>query len=311
MTILVTGARGFIGRHLAARLAGSGGEVIGIGHGQWVDAGQWGVADWLNASVAEANLSALVGVRRLSHIYHLAGGSAVGPSIANPHEDFERTVRSSAELFDWARRNQPQAIIVAVSSAAVYGDSSARHIREDAPVAPLSPYGHHKLMMETLLSSYCRTYSMRGAVARPFSVYGKGLTKQIIWDLGRRLAAGENPATLGGSGEEERDFIHVDDVTDALVRISSLAGPSMPAINIGSGTASTVRTLAEHVERAIGMGGVSFDGIERAGNPRRLVADCSLLRATGWAPCVPLDQGVAEAARHILQQFRSMNCASV
>jgi UDP-glucose 4-epimerase len=109
-TVWITGARGFIGRHLARRLAGEGRTVIGIGHGAWPqsDAMHWGVSHWINGEISGSNLQALAGAFGLPlAIFHLAGGSSVGAALANPYEDFSRTVTSTASLLEWMRLSSP------------------------------------------------------------------------------------------------------------------------------------------------------------------------------------------------------------
>ena len=91
----ITGARGFIGRSLARHLADAGAEVAGVGHGHWPDAVAAGVGCWVNADIHAASLDLLLArTGPPDVVYHLAGGSAVGPSFANPLEDFERTVHT-------------------------------------------------------------------------------------------------------------------------------------------------------------------------------------------------------------------------
>jgi UDP-glucose 4-epimerase len=99
----ITGARGFIGRHLAKRLADAGDTVAGIGHGAWpaADAARWGVKNWIEGPVDAAGLERLAASGGAPDaIYHLAGGSSVGKSLAAPLEDFRRTADSTATLLE-------------------------------------------------------------------------------------------------------------------------------------------------------------------------------------------------------------------
>jgi UDP-glucose 4-epimerase len=124
MTVWITGANGFIARHLARELADRGLTVDGIGYGapQDADKKKWGYRTCLNGEVNASNLHALASSTGLpSTIYHLAGGSSVGASISQPHVDFSRTVTGTEQLLDWMRVNTPQCRLIAVSSAAVYG----------------------------------------------------------------------------------------------------------------------------------------------------------------------------------------------
>ena len=302
-TIWITGARGFIGHHLAKHLAGAGHRVAGIGHGSWPQAADWGVADWLNADVDAANLTQLAAVSGAPDcIYHLAGGSSVGASLAAPLEDFRRTAASSVELLEWTRANAPSAAIVAVSSAAVYGDGHSGPIDEDAAARPFSPYGFNKYAMEQLCRSYAQSFGAKIAIVRLFSIYGNGLTKQLLWDLCTRFESGAETLVLAGSGEELRDWLHVDDVARLLEHAATLASERVALVNGGRGMGLSVRSIAELVRSAWGDAPrVTFDGPRRPGDPFSLVAGTRRLDELGFRWAVSPERGIAD----YVQWFRN------
>lgn len=297
----ITGAHGFIGRHLTRKLRADGYGVAGIGHGAWpdVEAAQWGLSFWLNGEISASNLEQM---RRLfglpDMVFHLAGGSSVGAAIANPYEDFTRTVVSTAELLEWLRQHSPATRLVAVSSAAVYGSAHAGPIAEGARLSPFSPYGTHKLMMEELCRSYADSFGLKVALPRLFSVYGSGLKKQLLWDLCGKIAAGGR-VELGGSGNELRDWIDVRDVAHGLGWMGQLASVDAPAINLATGIGTAVRDIAALItacwERAnIASAEVAFTGKSRPGDPFSLVADVACLNACGIDAKIPIVRGVAD-----------------
>jgi UDP-glucose 4-epimerase len=162
------------------------------------------VTHWLNGDIQSGNLRLLQQASGTPDVvYHLAGGSSVGVALSNPREDFTRTVATTAELLEWLRVDAPQARLVAVSSAAVYGSGHDGRIAEDATLTPYSHYGHHKRIMEELCRSYAASYGLRVTIARLFSVYGAELKKQLLWDMCTRLSTGSRPLVLGGSGNEQ------------------------------------------------------------------------------------------------------------
>jgi UDP-glucose 4-epimerase len=222
----------------------------------------------------------------------------VGVAVANPREDFFRTVVTTAELLDWLRLDAPKAKLVAVSSAAVYGAGHSGRIVEHAALSPYSPYGHHKRLMEELCRSYAASYGTQVAVARLFSVFGRGLKKQLLWDLCTRLAAGANPLTLGGTGEELRDWTDVRDVVRALALLANTASSVVPVFNVGTGNAVPVREVASLLARHWAGTGVpavlDFSGQSRKGDPFSLVADPSGMKALEFEWHVALDQGLAD-----------------
>lgn len=308
--IWITGAQGFIGRHLAYGLAGHGHAVSGIGHGPWPqsEAAKCGVRRWLNGDIHSSNLQQLLrddGAPDL--IFHLAGGSSVGAAIFSPHEDFARTVATTAELLDWLRLEARSTRLVAISSAAVYGAGHTGPIGEDQARVPFSPYGYHKLMMESLCRSYAATYGLQTVVVRLFSVYGSGLKKQLLWDLCTKMASGVSQLELGGTGEELRDWTEVRDVVRALELTIDLAlkANDMPVINVGTGRATSVREIAAQVlECWPTQVEVEFNGRSRPGDPFSLVADVSALRTMGFEWSIPVERGIRDYIQWYLQYSR-------
>jgi UDP-glucose 4-epimerase len=307
MTIWITGANGFIGRYLARELADAGLAVHGIGHGAIDDSDRQnlGLQTWLNGEIDAANLNTLAVANGLpSKIFHLAGGSSVGLSITQPLEDFSRTVDSTARLLEWLRGFAPQAHVIAVSSAAVYGSGHTGAISEDAALTPMSPYGQHKLMMEELCKSYAANFGLRSTVVRLFSVYGRRLRKQLLWDICSRLARGEAELVLGGTGAEIRDWTEVRDVARLLAKIGELSRQhDFRVMNGGSGRGTSVTEIAtmllRHWGRDIPMG---FSGTARAGDPFSLVADATGLRQLSFDWKIPIDQGLADYVRWFKDQ---------
>jgi UDP-glucose 4-epimerase len=300
----VTGARGFIGRNLAAHLAAHGYRVAGIGHGAWPvsDASRWGVSHWLNSDVSTANLGRLQTLAGAPDvIFHLAGGSAVGPSFHNPLEDFHRTAGTTAQLLEWVRTEQPSARVVCASSAAVYGRGHTGPILEETPVTPFSPYGYHKAVMEMVAASYRENFGLQVSTLRLFSVYGAGLEKQLLWDMCGKLLRNESAVVLGGTGDEIRDWLHVSDAVRLLQIVAESTAVSGSVVNGGTGVGVSVREISDLVRSEWGSGAsLSFTGERRAGDPDSLIADVTRARALGFLPKTDLRQGVAD----VVQWFR-------
>lgn len=298
--IWITGAHGFIGRHLARGLASQGHTVAGIGYGAWpqAEAMQWGVASWINGEISASNLGQMrLGAGLPDRIFHLAGGSSVGAAFASPQEDFTRTVVSTSQLLEWLRQHAPTAQIAAISSAAVYGAGHKTPIDETTPLAPVSPYGTHKLMMEDLCRSYAAHFGMKVILPRLFSVYGRHLKKQLLWDLCTKLSAG-NKVELGGTGNELRDWTDIRDVVRALDQAVCLASHLAPALNLATGQAASVREVAALVVQnwadLDAPVHVQFSGQCRPGDPFSLVAKIDRMQSQGMKCVIPVAQGIAE-----------------
>jgi UDP-glucose 4-epimerase len=289
----VTGAGGFIGRWLSRSLAGAGERVAGLGHGAFTDAADWGVTDWLEAEIDGPGLDALLGATGLPDtVYHLAGGASVRAAFDDPAADHDRTVTGSRSLLDWLARRAPTARVVVVSSAAVYGEASSGPIGEDAPTAPVSAYGRHKLQME-LLALAAREKGQQITVARLFSVYGEGLRKQLLWDLAGRVAARPAELTLGGTGRELRDWTHVGDIAAVLPRLAALGERSPAVVNIATGRGVAVEDVARTVLAAWpSPARLAFDGQQRPGDPFSLIADTTLAESLGLACPTHVETGI-------------------
>ncbi len=285
---------------------------MGLGHGNWPDASRHGITHWLNGDITSTNLRTLQRAGGTPDvIFHFAGGSSVGASLAQPREDFFRTAATTAELLEWIRLEAPGTQLVAVSSAAVYGSAFMGPIPEGAIGTPYSPYGHHKSMMEGLCRSYGSSFGVRAVVARLFSVYGPGLRKQLLWDACSRLAAGAVELKLGGTGDELRDWTDVRDVVRALEAVAPLAGEQVPTVNVGTGVAVSVCQITSRLAKCwVGEPGkpipLSFDGRSRPGDPFSLVSAPGALQALGFRFEVDWRSGIAG----YVQWFRSSGGAA-
>lgn len=299
--VWITGAAGFIGRHLVGHYAGSDARVAGIDLTGPAAAGLEGAGVvWRDGGLSLAMLDELaVETGPPDIIYHLAGGSAVGASIADPWHDYSATVGGTATLLEWIRTRSPAARLVVVSSAAVYGDGHRGSISENATVAPFSPYGAHKYAMEVMCRGWAASFGLPIVAVRLFSVYGPGLSKQLLWDLCGKLASDQEQIVLGGTGEELRDWTYVDDVVRALVAAGPFAAPDMPVVNAGTGRGHSVRQVATAVLDAFGRDHrcLAFSGQGRPGDPFSLIAAPGKLDAAGFEWSVEPVEGIASYVR--------------
>jgi len=299
MTIAwVTGAKGFIGRHIAKSLANAGLNVSGIDHSAWTDteSTKWGLSYCLYGDVSLANLDRLAHKTGIpEQIFHLAGGSSVGLSLQTPEQDFRLSVDSTAQILEWAHNHAPQTHLVLASSAAIYGDGYLKPISESNVIQPYSPYGYHKRIAELLFESYHKNFGLYTAIVRLFSVYGPELRKQLLWDLCTKVKNKPREIVLAGSGQEKRDWFHVQDAVQYLIKAASLTDTGGFVVNGGSGNAVTVQEIAEYVRDLLGTNTqIVFSGISRPGDPQYLVADTQLAQSMGLLPTIDWHAGIKE-----------------
>ena len=304
-SIWVTGAAGFIGSHLVRHLAQSGANVCGIDLAPLSPKLSDHISAWKTGPVELGCLADLAHETGIPDtIFHLAGGSSVGSSIANPHGDFTATVVGTTQLLEWIRVSAPSVRLVLVSSAAVYGNLHPDPIAEDAATNPYSPYGAHKFAMEAICRGWAGSFRLSAVVVRLFSVYGPGLTKQLLWDLCTRLSDDPPQLMLGGTGAELRDWTHIDDVVRALDFAARFASPEVPIVNAGTGQGGSVQQIAERILQAFDRNPncLSFTGIRRPGDPFSLVAEARTLDNEGFTWSVDIDDGMSDYVRWFKEQ---------
>lgn len=290
-TVLVTGAHGFIGRYVARHYFSQKWKVVGIGHGQWSknEWEEWGLERWHESDVTISSLAALNDTPDV--IVHCAGSGSVGFSLEYPVEDFMRTVLTTQAVLEYIRGYSPASKMILPSSAAVYGASVQLPISETSSLNPISPYGVHKKISEEICEMYVAQYGVSVAIIRLFSVYGAGLHKQLLWDACRKLENGNN--SFYGTGEETRDWVHVEDIASLLYLAHNRADNSCPIVNGASGVDVSTREVLALLFKYYGMQEApSFIGNRPNGDPQHYKADISLAERWGWKTKVSLDQGI-------------------
>jgi UDP-glucose 4-epimerase len=304
-TILVTGGFGFLGRAIARKFKQLDFRVVGIGRGHWApeEARAHGFDLWLNAGVTLSGLMTFK--EEFELIAHCAGNGSVGYSLTNPLQDFGKTVQSTADLLEFVRLKGSIALVIYPSSAGVYGAKPDLPIREIDELDPISPYGTHKRVAEELLASYSRSFGVNVAVIRFFSIYGPGLTKQLLWDASVKLRdAARSPAIFWGTGEETRDWIFSEDAAELVAAVSKHRH-AFTVLNGACGVRTTVNeTLLELCDALDIKGDFSFNNVVREGDPRFYHADVSRSAALGWKPEVPLSNGIERYVKWLFSYGR-------
>lgn len=292
-SLLVTGAYGFIGRHVARHYANAGWVVVGMGHGSWIqnEWHQWGLSEWHVADITLESLMTYGGSPDL--IVHCAGSGSVAYSMTHPLQDFQRTVVATIALLEFVRIYVPQARVVYPSSAGVYGVAESLPIAESALTKPASPYGVHKKISEDLCRSYAQNFGLSVAIVRFFSVYGVGLRKQLLWDACLKIK--RNETAFFGGGSETRDWLHINDAVALLMVAAEHASPSCAIVNGGSGISPTVKDVLGEIFKIFGRNDEpKFQGVSRSGDPLHYMADISLAKTWSHVVSVSWRDGVRE-----------------
>lgn len=282
-TALITGAYGFVGRHVARAAARQGYHVRGIGHGAWGrdEWRQWGVSEWHPCDVTVESLLTYSGEPDV--IFHCAGSGSVAFSMTHPYQDYQRTVATTLSVLEYLRANLPRTRLVMPSSAGVYGLAEQMPITTRSPLNPVSPYGLHKKMAEDLCMSYARHFGIKVAMVRLFSVYGIGIRKQLLWDACSKMTNGN--FNFAGTGQETRDWLHVDDAAALMLAAADNASPACPIVNGGAGEAVNIQSVVDRLASRLGLAlRPVFSGQVRQGDPLHYQADIQEALDWGWRP---------------------------
>lgn len=301
-TVLVTGATGFIGSHVLRALP-PGSEAVGLASSVYPSSRD--AVRLVRMTLPHPDLDELIARLRPAVVVHCAGVASVGLSMTSPGVDFQSGPPVVFQLYDAIRKAGTGTRVVQLSSAAVYGNPGALPVAEHAPLGPISPYGWHKRMCEDIAHEFHGLYGISSAVLRVFSCYGAGLRKQLLWDVGHKLRAGD--AVFSGTGEETRDYVHVRDLARFIAHlVEAWPGPGVHVCNVGSGQETSVRVMVEHMAAGCGLGHVTpeFSGAARKGDPQNWRADIGRARRLGLELTVPLEDGVHEYARWFLEQVK-------
>ena len=279
--VVVTGSAGFIGSHLLAALPAQGYASLALPGSLRLPAEQE-LFSWLSDA-------------RPSAIVHCAGSASIASSFTDRAADFVKNVASTRAVLEAAARMPAPPHVVLLSSAAVYGQPAQLPVPEDALVQPLSPYGFHKAAAELLCREYSTCAGVPTSVLRVFSAYGPGLRRQVLWDITQQASRGR--VRLGGTGQETRDFIEIDDLVEVVAVALARAPRDGTPVNVAAGEPVTIDHLARTLLGALGRDvPLEFTGEIRQGDPPRWHADLSRLRGLGKTRFVPLAEGVKRYA---------------
>jgi UDP-glucuronate 4-epimerase len=312
--ILVTGAAGFIGSHLAEALASQGDEVLGVDNfdpfypraikeRNLAEVGrQAGFAFW------EQDILDLAALRdRLTRdtvIVHLAAKAGVRPSLADPVGYARANVTGTAAILEAARQAGVSRLVFG-SSSSVYGDSTPAPFREDAgAVVPVSPYAATKRAGELLLGSVAPIYGFRAASLRFFTVYGPRQRPDLaIHAFTKKMVEGR-PLTLFGDGTQARDYTYCSDIIAgvlAAIKWTESAPVGVETFNLGGNRAIATEAMVAEIAQAVGVEPKIQWAPMQPGDVQRTAADLTKSAAVlGYTPKTPFPEGV----RRFVQWYR-------
>ena len=304
-SILVTGGAGYIGSHAVLALRDKGWPVVVVDN---LSTGfRWAVPEdvpFVEADIGDASaMDALLSAHNIGAIVHFAGSIIVPESVEQPLKYYKNNTANTRTLLECAVNGGVSHFLFS-STAATYGIPQSVPISEDAPKAPINPYGMSKLMSEFMLADVARAHPLNFCALRYFNVAGadpQGRSGQstagathlikvaVEAALGKRdhvSVYGTDYATPDGTGV--RDYIHVADLAEAhvLALEALMANPQQSLVlNCGYGRGFSVNEVLDAVDRVSGVTLKRHVEARRPGDPDALVADNrQILELLPWQP---------------------------
>lgn len=313
MTILVTGAAGFIGFHTARALLDRGAQVVGLDNlNPYYDVGLKrdrlgqlsGREGFRFAEIDLVDRAAVAGLFAehgdIETIVHLAAQPGVRYSLENPFAYLEANVTGHLVILEEARRCAALRHLVYASSSSVYGDRAALPFStRDRADQPVSLYAASKRMDELMSHAYAHLFGIPATGLRFFTVYGPwGRPDMAVYSFARAILAGE-PIRVFNQGTLRRDFTYVDDIVSGILgaidRVPTPAEGQAPhrVYNLGNNRPETVSRLVKVIEEAVGKTAIIHHEPMQAGDVTATCADIDESRRDlGFSPSTSLEDGI-------------------
>jgi GDP-4-dehydro-6-deoxy-D-mannose reductase len=311
-TALVTGANGFVGRHLVAELeTHTDWELTGIGRSASTIGDRTRV---LSCDMLDGDLVRRVLERyRPSVIVHLAAQSYVPQSFAEPAATIVNNINAQLSVLEGCRSAGLDPVILIVGSSDEYGLASERDmpLSETQPFKPTNPYAVSKIAQDMLGLQYSLSYGMNVIRVRPFNHFGPGQSDRFVMSsFARQIAQAEQglaePVVLTGNLDARRDFLDVRDVASAY-RLAIQRGVAGEVYNIARGSAYRIGDLLETMisEASVPIQVQNDPARMRPSDIPLLVGDASKFRrATGWEPLTPIGVTLRDTLTYWRTQLR-------
>ena len=302
-TVLVTGGAGYIGSHVCKALAHAGYTPVTFdnlraGH-RW--AVKWGplvVGDLVN----KRDIQVAFDTYEPFAVMHLAGSISVRESVEDPSNHYRNNIVGAYNLLEVMRAKKVRQLVFS-SSCTVYGRPQFLPLTEQHPVAPISPYGRTKWMVEEILTDYATSYGSNSIALRFFNAAGadpdseigeaRAAETHLIPLMLDSVLSGKNSVTVNGDdfdtpdGTCIRDYVHVVDIAQAHIRALDALSKDVGAkvFNLGNGQGYSVLEVIEAVQKCTSTQFRIETGPRRRGDPAKLVGDCSNAKEIlGWVP---------------------------
>ena len=300
MKCLVTGGAGFIGSNLVEKLIRLGHQVVvldNLSTGRLSNLNKVkSKIEFVEVDITNRKKSIDDYFNDIDWVFHLAGLADIVPSIKNPDSYFQVNVKGTLNILEASKKAKIKKLIYA-ASASCYGIPDDYPTDEKSKIDPQYPYALTKLLGEQLVLHWAKVYHMPNVSLRFFNAYGPNSRTTGAYGavfgvfLAQKLA--KKPLTIVGDGKQTRDFIHIFDLVDIVVRVAE-NGELGEIYNVGSGQETSISTVADII------GGNKVKIPKRPGEPDRSLADISKIKSHfNWQPKIAIDEGIKMLLKNI------------
>ncbi len=308
MKSLITGGAGFIGSHLAEKLVAMGHKVIVIDN--------FFIGKKKNLKKLKKNLKIINAdvknynkiekyFKNIDNVFHLAALADIVPSIENPQKYYDANVSGTMNVLEASKKYKIKRFLYSASSSC-YGIPNKYPTKETSDIKPEYPYALTKWLGEELVIHYSNIYKLNATSLRFFNVYGPRARTSGTYGavfgvfLAQKLA--KLPFTVVGDGKQTRDFTYVDDVVEAIYKVSVKNNLRGKVFNVGSGRTVSVNKIVSLLE------GKKIKIPKRPGEPDITFADISnIKKKVNWKPKISIEKGI----KKLLENIDDFNSAPI
>jgi len=310
-SVLITGGAGFIGSHLCTKLLNDLNiqHVVALDNlllGTEANVAHLTSDNRFRLRIGDVNeaevVNGLFEEYKFDTVFHLAANSDISISHSNPDIDFTYTFKTTWSVLEALRKYGCKKLIFA-STSAIYGDVTENIHENFAPLHPISHYGAGKLASEAFISSFSYNYDIQTYIFRFPNVVGSRSTHGVIYDFVNKLKNNKQKLVVLGNGQQEKSYLHVSDLIQAILHCMDLSKDKYNVFNVGGiDTINVARIAALVIEETKGNQSIEYTGGERGwlGDVPKFKYNIEKILSTGWLPVYNSEMAVRRTIKELI-----------